>query len=266
MNYIEIKNKCLLLSMKPNEEKIVIFDSCSYSHKVGKRNSVMQEEFKGSLAFKHRNSSFRYKQSDINVANSLCKINSKIEKSSTRLSDIPKQLQDVENKTAFTTQSVIITPIKKNSEDLYTTPEKKPSIGIPHLKQRKTTSTSKVAPIAIISPEECLDVMKKMEKPIQTMEIEKQSDIQSYCAPNPFANFDQEELEKMVANIKMPESKNAKSNFRKIYKEHVIQTLQSICLIKTIKRPSDEEINSKILKLTMPLNSNALIRNKNRGI
>jgi len=45
------------------------------------------------------------------------------------------------------------------------------------------------------------------------------SDIKSYCAPDPFANFDPQELEKLVANMKMP---NNKSSFRKIYREHVI--------------------------------------------
>jgi hypothetical protein len=158
----------------------------------------------------------------------------------------------------ITTES---TPIKEMPEELKITPEKKQPMLIPHLKQRRKTSTSKIYPLVTISPEECQGVFKKMEIPFTREETKSTNPIQPYCSPNPFSCFNQAELEEMVANIKMPESKHAKDNFRKIYKEHVIQTLQSIALIKTIKCPSDDEVKNKIVPMVMPPNSNIIIRN-----
>jgi hypothetical protein len=231
--------------MKP-EKRIVAYDSCSNTLKVGKRNSFMNEDNK----IKHRTSSFRFKQSETNIIKNHDTLD--------RCSDLSQE----ENKQSFTANSQIITTqIKELPEELIVTPEKKQPILIPHLKQRRKTSSSKLNPIVTISPEECQGVIKKMETPFQREESKSNNPIQPYCSPNPFSGFDQAELEEMVANIKMPEAKHSKDNFRKIYKEHVVQTLQSICLIKTIKCPSDEEISKKVAPLAMPPNSNKITRN-----
>jgi hypothetical protein len=221
--------------MKP--EKITKFESSSNVLKVGKRNSFMSDTVKAAT---HRTSSFRLKPYT-NVVHSI----------------LPNKFNETDK-----TQDIQPHPHSKHSTEMVgeiMLPKEKHTTS--QFKQRLSVPATGVEAYTI---EQDDSTEQKIEIKVECVDDKLPNPIQSYCAPDPFVNCDQSDLDKMVANLKMPEFK--KSKFRKMYREHVIQTLQSICLIKSLKCPSDEEISPKILNLKMPVGSILVNRNKDSCI
>jgi hypothetical protein len=221
-------------------EKITKFESSANTLKVGKRHSFMNDASKGPPD----NKKFSFRN---NPHNSIIQ---SAQSPPTKQSQNSISIQSQIKATPFIAQECTYFDEKE------ITPSKfKQRLSFPGQQYGENITNSKLDE----PTEEFTD--QKIDIKLQCLENKDANPIQSYCAPDPFVNCDPSELEKMVANIKMPIGKFNKSKFRKMYKGHVIQTLQSICLIKTLKCPTDDEISKKKLSFEMPKNSIYLIRN-----
>jgi hypothetical protein len=216
-------------------EKITKFESSASTLKVGKRHSFMNDSNKGTPD--NKKFSFRINPHTCITQNT----QSPPTKQSQNCTSISSQIKA----TPFIAQECTY------FDERDTNPSKfKQRLSIPSQQYGNGIANYKLDE----PTEESSD--QKIEIKLQCHQNKDSNPIQSYCAPDPFVNCDPSELEKMVANIKMPLGKFNKSKFRKMYKGHVIQTLQSICLIKTLKCPSDDEISKKKLNFEMPKDSN----------
>jgi hypothetical protein len=212
-------------------EKITKFESSAGTLKVGKRHSFMNDSGKGTPD--NRKFSFRINPHTCTIQSPPAKQNQNI---------IPFQSEI--KATPFIAQECTYFDEREDDPGKY-----KQRLSIPSQQYVNSIANYKLDELTQESADQKIDIK------LQCLENKDSNPIQSYCAPDPFVNCDPAELEKMVANIKMPIGKFNKSKFRKMYKEHVIQTLQSICLIKTLQCPSIDEISKRKLNFEMPKGS-----------